>query len=164
MTSKKVAKMLNEQINAELHSAYIYWDIAKYFECKGLKGFASWYEEQAKEEISHAKKIYGYMQNEGCYIKFEQISSLKEDITDDLSAAKLALKHEKDITALINNIYAQCYKDADYRTMKFLEWFIDEQAEEEDNAREVVTLIKLAGNSKSALYLADVKMGKRKAA
>lgn len=161
MTSEKIAKMLNNQINAELYSAYLYWDFAKHFDCEGLKGFASWYKLQAQEEIEHAKRIYDYMQDQGCYIKLTTIAGPKENLTDHMTVAKLGLKHEKAITELIDNIYEQAYKDKDYRTMKFLDWFIAEQAEEETNARDIISLLKLAGDSGSALYMADKKMGQR---
>lgn len=162
MTSEKISKMLNEQINAELYSAYLYWDFAKHFDCEGLKGFANWYKAQANEEVEHARRIYTYMQEQGCYIKLTTIDGPKEELTDHLTVAKLGLKHEKAVTDLINKIYEQAFKDKDYRTMNFLDWFIAEQAEEESNARDIIDLLKLAKDSGSALYMADIKMGKRK--
>lgn len=164
MTSERVSKLLNQQINAELYSAYLYWDFAKHFDCNGLKGFANWYKQQANEEVEHARRIYNYMQEQGCAIKLTTILGPKEELKDYLTVAKLGLKHEKAITEMINAIYDEAFKDKDYRTMNFLDWFIAEQAEEESNARDIIDLIKLAKDSGSALYMADIKMGKRKAA
>lgn len=162
MTSEAVSKLLNQQINLELYSAYLYWDFAKHFDCDGLKGFANWYKVQANEEVEHARKIYYYMQDQGCFIKLTTIAGPKEDLKDYMTVAKLGLKHEKYVTESINKIYEQAFKDKDYRTMNFLDWFIAEQAEEESNARDIIGLLKLAKDSKSALYIADIQMGKRK--
>lgn len=156
--------MLNDQINAELYSAYLYWDFAKYFDCEGLKGMAGWYKIQAEEELEHAKKIYTYMQQQGGAILFKKIDRNKDVPKGCVEIARAALKHEREITRMINDLYAAAEKEKDYRTMNFLSWFIDEQAEEETNARDVVQLMKLAGESQAALYIADVQMGKRKKA
>lgn len=164
MTSQKISKLLNDQINLELYSAYLYWDFAKYFDCNGFSGFAHWYKVQAQEEIDHARKIYTYMQNQGCAITLTTIDGPNEEFKDALSVAKMGLKHEKLVTEKINQIYEQAFKDKDYRTMNFLEWFIAEQAEEESEARNVIQLIQHSGDSKSAFYLADIKMGKRASA
>ena len=161
MTNENVSKLLNAQINAELYSAYLYWDFAKHFDCKGMKGFANWYKVQAEEEIDHARKFYNYMQDQGCYIALTTIAGPKVETEDHMEIAKLGLKHEKEITKMINNIYAEAFKNNDYRTMQFLDWFIAEQAEEETNARDIIGLLKLAGESRSALFMADIQMGKR---
>ena len=162
MTSENVSTLLNQQINAELYSAYLYWDFAKHFDCEGLKGFANWYKVQAQEEIEHARKIYNYMQDQGCKIKLTTIDGPNEDLKDHLNVAKLGLKHEKKVTDMINDIYKEAYKDKDFRTMNFINWFIAEQAEEETNARDIIALLKLAGQSGAALYMADIQMGKRR--
>lgn len=161
MTTEKISELLNQQINAELYSAYLYWDFAKHFDCNNLKGFSHWYKIQAEEEIDHARKIYNYMQDQGCCIKLTTIAAPDEDLNDYLQIAKLGLKHEKAVTSAIDEIYAEAFKEKDYRTMNFLDWFIAEQAEEENNARDIIELIKLAGDSRSALFLADIQMGKR---
>ena len=162
MTTDTVSDLLNKQINAELYSAYLYWDFAKHFDCDGLKGFANWYKIQAQEEIEHARKIYNYMQDQGCTITLTTIAGPKEDLKDHLEVAKLGLKHEKKVTEMINEIYKEAYKAKDLRTMNFLNWFIAEQAEEETNARDIIMLLKLAGQSGAAIYMADIQMGKRK--
>lgn len=164
MLSDNLSKMLNDQINAELYSAYLYWDFAKYFDCNNLPGIASWYKAQAAEEIDHAKRIYAYMQKQGGAIHFKKIEKSKDTPKGCVEIARAALNHEKSITQMIHNIYEEATKEKDYRTMNFLLWFIEEQAEEETNARDVLQLMKLGEESKTAMYLTDRQMGKRESA
>ena len=195
MTSSTISELLNKQINNELYSAYLYWDIAKHFECSNLKGIAHWYKLQAKEEILHAAKFFDYMIDQGCMVKFTDIAGPGEKLeecfkvaetssescgslnekteegimhekncksaAEHLAAARLALVHEKEITQNIYTIFKEAMEEGDFRTMKFLGWFIEEQTEEEKNAREIKEKFKLIGSCTAALLEFDECMGKR---
>ena len=168
MTNDKICDLLNKQINAELYSAYLYLDFANHFDCAGLKGFANWYKVQAREELDHAMKFYDYMHDQGIHIQLTSLQApdlatkMNDTAATHLTVAMQGLEHEKLVTGLINAIYNEAVCTCDYRTMNFLEWFIAEQAEEETNARDMIDLLKLVGDDRAALYIADCKVGDRK--
>lgn len=155
---KKVAGLLNDQINKELYSAYLYLDIANYYTRKGLDGFANWYEVQAREEQDHALLFYRYLHNNGEDVTLEAIA--KPDKTFDDLAAPLhaALEHEKYVTSLINNIYAAAQAVNDFRTTQFLDWFIREQGEEEKNSSDQITKMELFGGDAKGLYMLNSEL------
>lgn len=130
----RVYELLNDQINKELYSSYLYLSFADYYEEEGLEGFANWYEIQAKEERDHALIFRNYLHENGCKVKLLAIDQPDKEFTTFLEPLEAALEHEKYVTSLINDIYAAAAEVKDYRTMKFLDWFIEEQQEEEDNA------------------------------
>ena len=161
MITNKVASLLNEQINKKLFSAYLYLDFSVYYEEEGLSGYANWFHLQAQEERDHAMLIMKYMQNNGLKIELEAIA--KPDIVHEnfLDPLVEALKHEKYVTASINEIYTAAYEDKDYRTMKFLDWFIEEQGEEETNAEENIKNFELFGSTPQGLYSLNADMATR---
>ena len=142
---KKVATLLNSQINKEFYSAYLYLEFANYFERKGLAGFAHWYEVQAQEERDHAMLFYRFLLNNEEKVTLEAVEAPKTDAEGDSGILAEGLKHEKYVTALINDIYAAAYSVKDFRTMQFLDWFVKEQGEEEKNAEDLIKKMKLYG-------------------
>ena len=151
----KVYELLNDQINKELYSAYLYLSFADYYEEEGLSGFANWYEIQAQEERDHALIFRNYLHDNGCAVKLGAIAAPDQTFSSHLEPLEAALEHEKYVTSLINDIYTAALAAHDYRTMKFLDWFIEEQQEEEDTADTMITRMKLFGSDAKALYDLD---------
>ena len=152
---KKVYKLINDQINKELYSGYLYLSFADYYEAEGLKGFANWYMIQAQEERDHALIFRKYLLDNDCPVVLEAIDKPDKTFTDHLGPLEAALEHEKYVTSLINDIMAAAVKANDFRTQQFLHWFIDEQLEEEANASEMVSNMKLFGADARSLYELD---------
>ena len=126
----KIAKLLNEQINKEFYSAYLYLDIANFYDSLDLDGYANYYTIQAQEERDHALLFMKYMQNNGLKVTFEAIGKPDKEFNSVLDPLLVAAEHERYVTSLINDIYHEAHDGKDYRTMKFLDWFVDEQMEE----------------------------------
>lgn len=158
---KKVSKLLNDQINKELYSAYLYLDMANYYNKAGLDGFSNWFEIQAKEEQDHAMLIYQYLHNNDETVTLEAIAKpdkVFKTLKDPLEAA---LEHEKYVTSLINTIYAAAQKANDYRTVQFLDWFVKEQGEEEKNSTDLNTKMDLFGSDAKGLYMLNSELAGR---
>ena len=158
---KKVHKLLNEQINKEFYSAYLYLDFSNYFKRRGLDGFANWYMIQAQEERDHAMLFYQYLQNENQTVTLDAIAKPDKELLSDMDVLLLGLEHEKYVTSLINDIYAAAYEVKDFRTMQFLDWFVKEQGEEETNATDLITKMELFGSDPRSLYLLNQELGTR---
>ena len=162
MIKEKVSALLNNQVNKEFYSAYLYLEFANYFVEKGLNGFANWYNIQAQEERDHALLFVQYMQNNGLKVTYEAIDKPVAKITEDsMSVLKAGLEHEEYVTALIHTIYDAAYDDRDFRTMQFLDWFVKEQGEEETNANELISKMELFGTDAKGLYMLDQELGAR---
>ena len=161
MLDKKVSKLLNEQINKELYSAYLYLDMSSYFEDRGLNGFANWYMIQAQEERDHAMLFFKYLHNNGEKVTLEAIGKPDKKFKKDMDVLKAGLEHEEYVTSLINNIYEAAYKVKDFRTMQFLDWFIKEQGEEETNANDMITKMELFGSDPKGLYMLNQELAGR---
>jgi len=157
----KIASLLNEQINKELYSAYLYLDIANYYDEHDLDGYANYYMVQAQEERDHALLFMKYMQNNGLKVTLEAIAKPDKVFESLLAPLEAAAEHERYVTALINNIYHEAHEAHDYRTMKFLDWFVDEQMEEEDNADSMISRYNLFGSDPKGLYLLDQEYAAR---
>ena len=125
----KVGEILNKQINKEFYSAYLYLTFADFFEDKGLKGFANWYVIQSQEEVAHARILRRYLLDNDWMPKMEAIAKPDLTFTEIIEPLKAALEHEKYITASINECYAVAQSVNDYRTMKLLDWYVEEQGE-----------------------------------
>lgn len=151
----KIKELLNRQINKELYSAYLYLDIANYYDGLDLDGYANYYMIQAQEERDHALLFMKYMQNNGLRVTLEAIDKPDKTYNSILDPLEVAAEHERYVTALINAIYHECHEDRDYRTMKFLDWFVDEQMEEEDNADSMISRYNLFGHDPKGLYALD---------
>ena len=157
----QVHKLLNEQINKEFYSAYLYLDFSNYFKARGLDGFANWYLIQAQEERDHAMLFYQYLQNEGMEVTLEAIGKPDKELSSDLAVLNAGLEHERYVTSLINDIYSEAYASKDFRAMQFLDWFVKEQGEEETNAKDLITKMELFGSDARGLYLLNQELGAR---
>ena len=153
--NEKIASLLNEQINKEFYSAYLYLDMANYYDELDLDGFANYYMIQAQEERDHALLFMKYMQNNGLKVTLEAIGKPDKVYASPMDPLVAAAEHERYVTSLINDIYHEAHSAKDYRTMKFLDWFVDEQMEEEDNADSMISRFKLFGSDSKGLYLLD---------
>lgn len=151
----QVADLLNEQINKELYSAYLYVGIADHFEDRGLAGFAHWYMVQAAEEVDHAMIIRRYLFNNERRPVLEALEKPAQFYETDLAALHAALAHEEYVTRSIHRIYTVAQDASDYRSMQLLEWFIAEQGEEETNAHEMIRNLELFGTDMGGLYRLD---------
>lgn len=161
MISEKVKNLLNNQVNAEFYSAYLYLDFSNFYKDAGLDGYANWYMIQAQEERDHAMLFIQYLQQQGIPVVLEAIDKPDKEYKDFIDPMKMGAEHERLVTSLINTIYAAANEDHDFRTMQFLDWFIKEQAEEEDNADTNVTKFELFGADAKALYDLDKEMQAR---
>ena len=159
--NEKIAKLLNEQINKEFYSAYLYLDMANYYDEQDLDGYANYYMVQAQEERDHALLFMKYMQNNGLKVTLDAIAKPDKKFESILAPLEIAAEHERYVTALINAIYHEAHQARDYRTMKFLDWFVDEQMEEEDSADTMVNRYKLFGQDPKGLYLLDQEYAAR---
>jgi ferritin len=161
MMNATVHQLLNQQINKEFYSAYLYLQFSNYFEDAGLDGFANWYKVQAQEERDHAMLFYQYLQNENQKVTLEAIDKPEKAITCDMDVLKAGLEHEEYVTSLINDIYAEAYAAKDFRTMQFLDWFVKEQGEEEKNATDMIAKMELFGSDPKSLYMLNQELGTR---
>ena len=159
--NEKVHELLNQQINKEFYSAYLYLDFSNYFKAKGLDGFANWYMVQAQEERDHAMLFYQYLQNESQKVTLDAIAKPDKVFTCDMDVLKAGLEHEEYVTSLINDIYAAAYDVKDFRTMQFLDWFVKEQGEEETNANDMITKMQLFGSDPRSLYMLNQELAAR---
>ena len=154
----RVRDLLNQQINKEFYSAYLYLEFSNYFERVGLDGFANWYLIQAQEERDHAMLFYRYLQNESQTVTLEAIDKPEKEINTHMDVLLAGLEHEKYVTSLINDIYAAAYDVRDFRTMQFLDWFVKEQGEEETNANDLITKMELFGSDPKSLYMLNQEL------
>ena len=161
MLDKKVVELLNQQINKEFYSAYLYLDFSSFYKDKGLDGFANWYQVQAQEERDHAMLFYQYLHNNNVRPVLEAVdkpSVPMENLKDPLEAG---LRHEEYVTGLIHNIYAAAQEVRDFRTTQFLDWFVKEQGEEETNANDLIMKMELFGSDPKSLYMLDNELKAR---
>ncbi len=156
---EKILKALNDQLNLELYSAYIYQAMGAHFASEGWEGFSAWMDAQAQEEMDHARRIYDYIDERGGRVELMEIEK-PPFAWDSVSAAfEDALKHEKKVTASINEIVSMARSEEDYATESFLQWFVDEQVEEEDSVGAIVDKLEKAG--REGLYILDKELGQR---
>jgi ferritin len=161
MLDKTISKLLNEQVNKEFYSAYLYLDFANYFTDAGLDGFANWFNVQAKEEQDHAMLMIQYLQNNAEKVTLEALAKPDVALNSHMDPLKGALVHEQFVTASIHNIYGVASEKKDYRTMQFLDWFVKEQGEEEKNAEDNIKKFELYGSDAKALYELNSEMAAR---
>ncbi len=155
---REVAKLLNEQINKEFYSAYLYLSIASFYDDRGLDGFANWYEVQAKEEQDHAMLMYQYMHNNDEKVILEAIAKPDEVFESLMDPLKVSLEHERYVTDSIHTIYAAAQKINDFRALQFLDWFVKEQGEEEKNATDLIVKMELFGDDAKSLYMLNSEL------
>ena len=158
---RNVSELLNDQINKEFYSGYLYLDMANFYASKGLDGFANWFEIQAKEEQAHAMLFYQYMQNNSEIVALEAIAKPDKEYVELIDPLKAAYEHEQYVTSLIHNLYAESQKVNDYRTVQFLDWFVKEQGEEEKNTSDLLTKMEIFGCDGKGLYMLDSELKAR---
>ena len=161
MLDPKVSQLLNQQINKEFYSAYLYLDFSNYFNDQELNGFANWYRIQAQEERDHAMLFLEYLQNNGEKVTLDAIAKPDVALTDNRTVLESGLSHERYVTSLIHTIYEAAYNVRDFRTMQFLDWFVKEQGEEETNANDMITKMELFGSDPRGLYLLNQELAAR---
>lgn len=163
MIDKTVEKSLNDQINEELNSYYIYLSMEAYFESESLDGFATWMELQAQEEMEHAMRIFRYLNERGGRVKLQPIEEPKSDWNSPREAFEDAYEHEQYITKKIDELVDLAEEKDDKATRNMLEWFVEEQVEEEASTEEIVNKIKMVGESGPGLLTLDNALGQRQA-
>ena len=160
--NKKVYKVFNEQVQAELYSAYMYLAMSLYLEDKNFKGMASWLKVQYEEEREHAFRLAKFMQERGVKPELLQIDAPPAEYGTPLEVFTKALEHEQYVTSRIHSMYEVAVKEKDYAAMTHLHWFIDEQVEEEDQTREIVDKLTMVGDNMNGLFVIDSQLGARK--
>ncbi len=161
MLTKAVQDALNEQINKELYSSYLYLAMSAYCEANSLPGSAVWTKVQAQEEHGHAMKLFAYMNDQAAQVVLEAIAKPPAKFKGPLDVFEKILEHEKAVTASIHKLYALAGKENDYATQIALQWFITEQVEEEKSATEVVNQWKMLGEHTGPEIMLDRHLGKR---
>ncbi len=161
MINKKIEKAINEQINAELFSAYLYISMGAYFDSINLTGFSNWMKVQAKEEFGHAMKFYQYLNDRGGRIVMKAIAAPKTSWKSALDAFREVLKHEIKVTGLINRLVDLSISENDHATRAELQWFVTEQVEEEASADEIVQKLQLMKDAPGELFMLDKELAKR---
>lgn len=159
--SKKMADALNGQINAELYSAYVYLSMAAYFESIDLAGFATWMKGQAQEEVEHAMRIFNFVVDRGGRVNLSAIDGPETQWKSPLDAFQTAYKHEQHVTKLIHDLVDQAIQENDHATRQMLDWFVDEQVEEEATAAGIVAQLEMVGEAGTAILMLDRQLASR---
>jgi ferritin len=161
MLSKKLETALNAQINAELWSAYLYLSMSAHFAADGKPGFANWFKIQFQEEQDHAMKFFNYIVERGGKVELKPIAKVPLVWKSPLAAFEDTLKHEQEVTALINNLVTLAKEEQDYATESMLKWFVDEQVEEEATAQGYIDALKMIKDNGFGIYTLDKELTQR---
>jgi ferritin len=161
MLTGKMQAALNDQLNAELYSAYLYLSMNAYFKSVNLDGFANWMYYQAQEELEHAMKFYDFIIQRGGKVQLLQIEAPPTEWDSPLAVFEATLEHEEKVTGLINNLVDVAHEERDHATNIFLQWFVSEQVEEEESVGGVLEQLKLMGDAKGGLFMIDRELAKR---
>jgi ferritin len=162
MLKKSIEKAFNEQINAETYSAYLYWSMSAWCEANNLPGFANWMRIQAQEEMTHALKFYTHILERGGQVKLTAIDGPETEWKDIEAVFAATLKHENYVTERINALVDLAIKEKDHASNQYLQWFVNEQVEEEKNAEQILGQLKIMGKQPgAALYMLDKEMAAR---
>jgi len=159
--NKKIETAFNQQINAELYSAYMYLSMSAWFESQNLKGMAHWMRAQAAEEQNHARKFYDFIHDRGGRVKLSKIDAPPVDWASPVAVFKDAYKHECKVSALIHGLVDLAAKEKDHPAANFLQWFVSEQVEEEAHASEIADKLSAVGDNKGLVFMFDAELGKR---
>ncbi len=162
MISKKMNDLLNDQLNFEFYSAYLYLGMAAYAASLGLNGFSGWFKFQTKEEMGHGAKFYEYIQRQGGDIVLGSVASPKQKFTSAAGLFEASLAHERKVTQRIVGLMAAAKKEADYSTESFLLWFLNEQVEEEAQLVDILQKLAIGGKTGNSLLILDGILGQRK--
>jgi ferritin len=163
MISKKLEKAINAQINRELYSSYLYLAMSSASEAMVLKGSAAWFKIQAGEENAHAMKFYAYLHEQGAKVEWEAIAKPPADFGSMQAMFEQTLKHERLVTKFIRELMMLADVEKDYASLGLIQWFVNEQVEEEANVIEILAQLKMIGGSTGGLYMLDKQLGKRAA-
>jgi ferritin len=161
MLTEKMQAALNDQLNAELYSSYLYLSMNAYFKSVNLDGFANWMYYQAQEELEHAMKFYDFIIQRGGKVQLLQIAAPPTEWDSPLAVFVATLEHEQKVTGLINNLVDIAHEERDHATNIFLQWFVSEQVEEEESVGGVLEQLKLMGDAKGGLFMIDRELAKR---
>jgi ferritin len=161
MLPENLQNALNGQVNAELYSSYLYLSMSMFFEDTGMPGAASWMKVQAQEELWHAMKFVGYINERGGRVLLDAVEKPPSEWDSTLAVFEAVLEHEQKVSALIAGLVELARAEKDYMTDNFLQWFVAEQVEEEASADEVVRQFRLAGNAGPGLFMLDRELGQR---
>jgi len=161
MIDSRIQDAINDQLNFELYSAYIYYSMQSWFENQGMGGFANWMAVQVKEEMSHAQIMFDYVNERGGRVYLKGIEGPNNDWESPLHIFQTALEHEQIVTGRINDIMELAQEIKDHATVQWIQWFIAEQVEEEDSTYKIVQQLKLIGDDRAGLYLLDRELAKR---
>jgi ferritin len=161
MISKKMEEALNEQVNAEMYSAYMYLSMEAYFKSQNLNGFANWMRAQAQEEMMHAIKIYDFINERGGKVTLKAIDGPPTEWESPLAVFEAVYAHEQKVTGLINGLVDLAIKEKDHATNTFLQWFVNEQVEEEASADEVVQQLKMMKDAPGGMFMLNRELGQR---
>jgi len=163
MISNEMSNALSNQVSAEFYSAYLYLSMAAWFDARGLQGFSNWMKIQAREELTHGDKIFDYISERDGDISLAAIDAPPGDWESPLTAFKNVLEHEQKVTSMINSLVSLSRREEDYATENFLQWFVNEQVEEESTARNIVDHLSIVGDNSQALLMLDRELGVRTA-
>jgi len=163
MISEKMQKALNEQVNKEFYSAYLYLAMSAYCDSMGLPGFANWMRMQYEEEALHVTKMYDYILGQEGRVHLKTIDEPPQDFGTPLDVFEETLKHEKEITGLIHRLMDLAIEERDYATQAFLQWYVTEQVEEEANVNNILAPLRMVGSDKSGLMMIDQQLAGRTA-
>lgn len=163
MISNEIEDALNEQMNKEFYSAYLYLAMSAYCNTIGLPGFAQWMRNQYEEEILHVTKMYDYILDQGGKINLKQVDQPPQEYGTPLEVFEKTLEHEQFITGSIHNLMGMAVDERDYATQTFLQWYVTEQVEEESNVNDVIAPLRMVGNDKGGLMMIDQQLAQRKA-
>jgi ferritin len=161
MIKKEVLEAINEQINAETYSAYMYLSMAAYLENMGLSGFAHWMKIQYQEESAHAIKFFNYLAERGGRVSLKAVAQVPVDFNGVVDIFEKTLAHENHVTSLINNLMDVSVKASDYASQSFIKWFIDEQVEEEANVEKILATLKLINGEGNGIFMMDRELAQR---
>ena len=161
MVSQKIVDALNLQVNKELFSSYLYLSMSAYFDSKNLSGMTQWMKLQSQEEYEHAMKFYDFILRLGGKVKLSAIEEPQTDWESPLRVFEDSLHHEQYISKSIHQLMDLAIEESHHPTKSFLQWFVDEQVEEEDSVQQVVENFKMIGDDKGALFMLDRELGAR---
>jgi ferritin len=161
MIKKSLENALNEQINAEFHSAYIYLSMSSYFLSVGLSGYANWMRVQYQEELAHATRFFDYVNERGGRVQLMPVNEVQVDFSGVVDVFEKTLEHEQMVTGMINKLMDISIQESDHATKSFLQWFVDEQVEEEANVEQILNNLKLIKGEGQGLLMMDREMQTR---
>lgn len=163
MISEKMQDALNEQVNKEFYSAYLYLAMSAYCDSQGLPGFANWMQHQYEEEIMHVTKMYNYILDQGGRVHLKQIDEPPREFGTPLEVFEKTLEHEQFVTRCINELMGLAVDERDFATQTFLQWYVTEQIEEEANVNDILAPLRMIGKEGGGLMMIDQKLAQRAA-